>query len=203
MSWKQFYTSASYLRRVKFIFSLGHRWNEFVSHNPVCNKFISWSQNYWTTQLNIAWRNWSLEMETSQWILGTEVHFQCMKKCKIPRQSILSGKILCIEMASFLLSSLPICTTLWLYDLLYFHKIYRKFTRGVWLSVKHPESYNFPILGEQRVCVNCRSPEGGTWKATCSSPFPQNKMYSACSPPKSKTRWMWKFRKGTSAPRWS
>lgn len=46
MIWKQSYTSASYLRRVEFIFSLGHRWNEFVSHNLACNKFISWSQNY-------------------------------------------------------------------------------------------------------------------------------------------------------------
>lgn len=117
MSWTQFYTSASYLRRVEFIFSLGHRWNEFVSHNPVCNKFISWSQNYCTTQLNIAWRDWSLEMETQQWILGTEVHFQCMKKWKIPRQSCLSSKMLFIEMAFFLLSSLHIWTTLWLYDL--------------------------------------------------------------------------------------
>lgn len=92
MSWKQFYTSSSYLRRVEFIFSLGHRWNEFVSHNPACNKFISWSQNYCTTQLNIAWRDWSLEMETQRWIVGTEVHFQCMKKCKIPRQPCLSSK---------------------------------------------------------------------------------------------------------------
>lgn len=82
MSGKLFYTSASYLKRVEFIFSLGHRWNEFVSRNLVCNKFISWSQDYCTTQLNIAWRYCSLEMETQQWILETEVHFQCMKNCK-------------------------------------------------------------------------------------------------------------------------
>lgn len=116
MSWKQFYTSVSYLRTVEFIVSLGHRWNELVSHNLVCNKFISWSQNYCTTQLNLAWRNWSLEMETQRWILRTKVHFQSMKKCDIPRQPILSSKMLCMEMASFLLSSLHICTTLWLYD---------------------------------------------------------------------------------------
>lgn len=44
MSLKQFYTSASYLRRVELIISLGHRWNEFVSRNLACNEFISWSQ---------------------------------------------------------------------------------------------------------------------------------------------------------------
>lgn len=91
-SWKWFYTSASYLRRVEFIFSLGHRWNEFVSCNLVCNEFISWSQNYCITQLNIAWRYCSLEMETQQWILETEVHFQCMKNCKSPDSPVLVAR---------------------------------------------------------------------------------------------------------------